>query len=194
MTCAIIQDLLPLYIDQICSPETKAAVEEHLKTCPECRRIHEAMIREFPAATTPSQPVPEKSIYLRIRRQLGNLLLCAILFIAFLSISFGLVNEIGDHGWQPGLFAVVFVVPCTAFLLSMVSVIIMTRISYRPWFCWISAGITLAACIAGEIYALNHYSAQTEAATLIPYCGVIVLIFTVLSFFIARLYSSFCRR
>ena len=194
MNCNIIQDLLPLYIDEICSPETKAAVEEHLKTCPSCKKIHEAMIRDVPAPIETPKAVPEKAIYLRIRRQLGNLLLCAILFIAFLALSFGMIYEIGDHNWQPGIFAVVFVVPCTAFLLSMGSVIVMTRISYRPWFCWISAAITFAACVCGEIYALYHYSVQTEATLLIPYCAVIALIFTGLSFFISRLYSSFCRK
>ena len=194
MNCNIIQDLLPLYIDEICSPETKAAVEEHLKTCPVCKKTYEAMVRDVPEQLRPVDGVPEKTVYLRIRRQMGTLLLCAILFIAFLSISFGVVNEIGDHSWQPGLFAVVFVVPCTAFLLSMGSVIVMSRISYRPWFSWVSAGITLVSCIAGEIYALIYYSAQTDKAALIPYCAVIVLIFTVLSFFISRIYSAFCRR
>lgn len=193
MNCEIIKDLLPLYIDDVCSPATKAAVEEHLQHCPDCKTLYQSMAREISAAPVASVP-NEKTIYLRIRRQLGNLLLCAILFIAFIALSFGVMNEIGNHGWQPGLFAVVFVVPCSAFLLSMAAVILLKKASYKPWFCWISAGITLGACAAGELYALNHYRTQTEAITLVPYCAVIVLIFTVLSFFIAKLYSKFCRR
>ena len=35
--CEIIQDLLPLYKDEICGKETKAFVEEHLNECEECK-------------------------------------------------------------------------------------------------------------------------------------------------------------
>ncbi len=32
--CPMIQDLLPLYVDQICSQESRRAVEEHVENCP----------------------------------------------------------------------------------------------------------------------------------------------------------------
>jgi MFS family permease len=35
-TCHIVEDLLPLYHDGICSEESKEFVEEHLKECPSC--------------------------------------------------------------------------------------------------------------------------------------------------------------
>lgn len=37
LNCEIIKDLLPLYNDNVCSEESKAAVEEHLKECEPCR-------------------------------------------------------------------------------------------------------------------------------------------------------------
>ena len=37
ISCEIVRDLLPLYHDGVCSPESRAAVEEHLKNCPACR-------------------------------------------------------------------------------------------------------------------------------------------------------------
>ncbi|MGN0333311.1 MAG: zf-HC2 domain-containing protein [Lachnospiraceae bacterium] len=37
--CNIIQDLLPLYQDRICSEESRKIVEEHLKTCNTCREF-----------------------------------------------------------------------------------------------------------------------------------------------------------
>ena len=37
LTCEIVQDLLPLYADEVCSPGTRRAVEEHLAGCPVCR-------------------------------------------------------------------------------------------------------------------------------------------------------------
>ncbi|MBR6400592.1 MAG: zf-HC2 domain-containing protein [Firmicutes bacterium] len=35
--CEVIEDLLPLYYDGICSRETKIAVEEHIKNCKSCK-------------------------------------------------------------------------------------------------------------------------------------------------------------
>ena len=39
--CGIIQDLLPLYLDHVCSEESKQLVEQHLKNCPVCQAITE---------------------------------------------------------------------------------------------------------------------------------------------------------
>lgn len=36
--CEIIQDLLPLYVDDVCSAKSKICVEEHLVECAECRK------------------------------------------------------------------------------------------------------------------------------------------------------------
>lgn len=35
-SCKIIEDLLPLYIDDVCSKESKEFVDEHLAECPDC--------------------------------------------------------------------------------------------------------------------------------------------------------------
>ena len=37
-TCDLIRDLLPLYVDEVCSPTTKRYVEEHLAECEICRK------------------------------------------------------------------------------------------------------------------------------------------------------------
>ncbi|MDE6594473.1 MAG: zf-HC2 domain-containing protein, partial [Oscillospiraceae bacterium] len=43
VTCNIIEDLLPLYADGICSEDTKTIIEHHIAVCPECREKLEAM-------------------------------------------------------------------------------------------------------------------------------------------------------
>jgi len=43
MNCNIIQDLLPSYIDGICSEETAAEVETHIVNCAECKKIMQMM-------------------------------------------------------------------------------------------------------------------------------------------------------
>ena len=38
-TCEMIQDLLPLYLDDVASSSSRQAVEEHLEECEDCRKI-----------------------------------------------------------------------------------------------------------------------------------------------------------
>lgn len=41
--CGMIQDLLPLYLDGVCSEESKKAIEEHLSNCSECKQFLKTM-------------------------------------------------------------------------------------------------------------------------------------------------------
>ena len=41
--CNIIKDLLPLYIEDICSEDSKKLVEEHLKECSSCKETYELL-------------------------------------------------------------------------------------------------------------------------------------------------------
>lgn len=54
----IIRDLLPLYADGVCGPESKQAVEEHLAGCPACREEYEKL---KDAITFGEAPVPGES-------------------------------------------------------------------------------------------------------------------------------------
>lgn len=37
ISCKIAEDLLPLYVDESCSEDSRATLEEHLKECPSCQ-------------------------------------------------------------------------------------------------------------------------------------------------------------
>ncbi|MGN1382724.1 MAG: zf-HC2 domain-containing protein [Eubacterium sp.] len=37
--CAVVRDLLPMYVDDVCSEESRRFVRGHLETCPECSQI-----------------------------------------------------------------------------------------------------------------------------------------------------------
>lgn len=41
MNCNVIKDLLPSYVDEICSPESRTLVEEHLTECEGCKKLYE---------------------------------------------------------------------------------------------------------------------------------------------------------
>ena len=44
--CGIIKDLIPLYTDEVCSAESRAAVGEHLRECPSCRGFYESLKKD----------------------------------------------------------------------------------------------------------------------------------------------------
>lgn len=48
MKCAIIQDLLPLYCDDVLSPESTEAVKKHLESCAGCRKLYDDMLSVNP--------------------------------------------------------------------------------------------------------------------------------------------------
>lgn len=60
----IIQDLLPLYHDGVCSDASRRAVEEHLKTCPDCRAALAAMDAPLPETerTAPDDAAAVRSL------------------------------------------------------------------------------------------------------------------------------------
>ncbi|MDE5864652.1 MAG: zf-HC2 domain-containing protein [Lachnospiraceae bacterium] len=45
-SCGMVSDLLPLYVDGVCSKESRAVVEEHIKECDECKREYEILKEE----------------------------------------------------------------------------------------------------------------------------------------------------
>lgn len=47
ISCHIIKDLLPLYLDGLVSEESAAEIERHIKTCPDCREYYEHMKSEL---------------------------------------------------------------------------------------------------------------------------------------------------
>lgn len=47
ISCDIIKDLLPLYHDSVCSPESRHTVEEHLNYCNDCREELAAMDKDM---------------------------------------------------------------------------------------------------------------------------------------------------
>lgn len=64
LPCGVVEDLLPLYIDELCGEETKVLVAEHLENCPACRSKYEAMRGPTgmeAADSHPAEPEEEKA-------------------------------------------------------------------------------------------------------------------------------------
>lgn len=54
IACDVIKDLLPLYVDDVCSEKTKDFIEEHMAVCEECQKYYEALQESIPGITESS--------------------------------------------------------------------------------------------------------------------------------------------
>ena len=55
INCNVIQDILPLYIEDAVSEDTKELVEEHLQDCEICQRVyHETKTFSYTHLTLPT--------------------------------------------------------------------------------------------------------------------------------------------
>lgn len=84
LSCAVVRDLLPSYLDGVVSDETKAAVERHMENCPDCREALRRMKEPEEIA-----PAEEKEIdYLKkIRRRSSRKVTAILAAVALLAIA-----------------------------------------------------------------------------------------------------------
>ena len=83
--CDIIKDLLPSYVDEICSEASKEWVEEHLAECEECRALAEVMKHtEISARKLELKQLEagRKVIRQNLRRSIFHLGLCLLIPIS----------------------------------------------------------------------------------------------------------------
>lgn len=92
ISCKIAEDLLPLYLDNSCSEDSRAALEEHLKDCPSCRMKLNRMQSAITDEIHPEQSAPKLANYakkVRLHRvRVG-------VFVAFISIFSSAVLALG---------------------------------------------------------------------------------------------------
>ncbi|MBQ5318573.1 MAG: zf-HC2 domain-containing protein [Oscillospiraceae bacterium] len=88
-TCELINDLLPLYADNVCSEESKAAVAEHIADCDKCRTQLEKMGR--PISVDPAEDI---AVMKRIKKRIHiekiviGALIAVVVMIALFVLNF----------------------------------------------------------------------------------------------------------
>ena len=93
MNCEIVRDLLPLYHDEVVSEESRELVEEHLKTCAECRKMLEDIRENVKAKNVPDMEIPAasgfKTIQTKLRRKTVSgitvSIICAVAIVVALT-------------------------------------------------------------------------------------------------------------
>lgn len=87
LSCDVIQDLLPLYHDGVCSKESRKIVEEHIATCAACKDVlHELKEDMAPDCVEAAQPLA--SIQMKWNKQKRR---AAIKGVAVVTLCFALL-------------------------------------------------------------------------------------------------------
>ena len=86
LPCAVVEDLLPAYVEGLTSEETTAAVEAHLASCPACAAKRAAMgAEEGPSPEETAETAREvdylKAVRRRSRRRVAAAILCTVLVL-----------------------------------------------------------------------------------------------------------------
>lgn len=83
LTCGVVQDLLPSYVEGLLGDESRQAVDRHLEDCPDCRARRDAM------AAPPEEPQETakevdylKRVKKRTLRKIALAVLCTVLLAA----------------------------------------------------------------------------------------------------------------
>lgn len=86
ITCEIIADLMPLYIENICSEDSRKLLEEHVNQCEKCSKELEDMKHpiDCPALKAETQ---SKDPFLKIRRKVRIKIVLSIIITCFLMIT-----------------------------------------------------------------------------------------------------------
>ncbi len=154
MNCSVIQDLMILYADGCCSEESKAIVEEHIKSCDKCKKAFE----EMNAVEAVVLEKPKAKAFTKIKSWKASVMQSVLLFVSFALIVFGVAREAATpSGNTNGLWAVAVIVPTTGFLLSLANWYFVRVYPSRKTFSNCSLLATVAFIVIGYIWAVLHY-------------------------------------
>lgn len=93
MKCYVVQDLLPLYAEQLVAEETAADIKAHLESCADCTEFYAQMESPAPKVVVPEDIKPLKKVKRRSRTEIivGSLC-CAVVLTLF--VLFGVYGVI----------------------------------------------------------------------------------------------------
>lgn len=124
--CAIVQDLLPSYLENITHEETNEFVKSHLQNCPDCQTLVEELSGDIPIKIDERQTEHEQNLIKRIQRRnyrsivlsvLVGILLCMFTLTAFRANLFELI---------------IWVYPLVTIILGLISTIILKDVFSGP--------------------------------------------------------------
>ena len=98
VTCEIVEDLLPLYVDNVCSEQSRRAVEDHLGECDKCRRLIESTQAVPIPYIEPDRPAADKAVKKGFKKIRFRWWAAIFTIIALIPIAFLGWNEYSSQG------------------------------------------------------------------------------------------------
>ena len=159
MNCNVINDLIPLYIDECCSNETRLLVEEHIANCEACKALLDTM--KAPAETVDITATPKK--FRKLNDWKASVLQSLLLFLPFALITIGVWLEANTpSGLLNGFWAFNLVIPATGFMLSLANWYFVRVYNSRKSFSLSCLIVNLAITVCGYIWASLHYGFELQ--------------------------------
>lgn len=85
LSCNIISDLLPLYVEGLASEDSRKAVEEHIATCSDCRKNLEAMRKQENSITI--EDIPLRKVKAALEKQRFKAIALTAVLVLALAVS-----------------------------------------------------------------------------------------------------------
>lgn len=166
LPCAVVRDLLPIYVEGLTEPETNAAVEAHLKTCPACTARLAAM--RAPEPPPEAETAKEVDYLKKVKRRSWKRVVLAVL-ITVLVLMGALAAKLFLLGSAAGPESMVFYVEQSDETLSLRISSAVSANAYWGWNTKSQDGVVEISARAGLVSPLH----STASAKLdIPLEGV----------------------
>ncbi|WP_461205067.1 zf-HC2 domain-containing protein [Clostridium sp. DL1XJH146] len=90
--CKLIEDLLPLYIEDDVSDETKAIIEDHLKECENCRKLVEEYSNDDIPIEDFKEDLPKAKTYKKSMKKLKKWSIISAISLILVAIAIGVIG------------------------------------------------------------------------------------------------------
>ena len=102
LTCEVVQDLLPSYVDGLTSDVSNQAVEQHMKTCESCRKLYSEMrepmngqdVSEINDGQKADSKKSSEIDYLKKIRKKNRMRILAVVLIVVIAVGVGLWSKV----------------------------------------------------------------------------------------------------
>ncbi len=88
INCQVAQDLLPLYLDEVCSNESRRLVEDHLRDCEKCRKLVSSAQAVPVYNVEPDTDAADQAVKQSFRKIRSRWIISVILAVAVISAVF----------------------------------------------------------------------------------------------------------
>lgn len=121
--CGVVQDLLPLYYDNACTPASRKMVEQHLMTCEKCRKTYEELKNTTIDTVMESESAGILERHARKERNMAYKAGIVIAFLLLVPIVITFIVSVNNGGGL-GVFAVL-----TASMMLAASLVVVPLVS-----------------------------------------------------------------